>query len=228
MFKYRFAPAIPLGFDPIICEYDKDHLHDPDNHTLDNVYAECFSGKKWCPLCGREQAATATGNDPCAACSAVNGTVAWIQRECLAIHREYEHLLAYEQRRPGQLDNFTYPRRQWMKALILRQQCKAAFIRMADVLRLEFPIGPPSFFRNVYELEFRTRNWNHCAFVFETVYGSLVFDPTGPQFGPSWPVVCMLREYRTRVDSLISFQPLGTHERKWETAFPSLVHGTNS
>ena len=58
--------------------------------------------------------------------------------------------------------------------------------------------------------------YRHCAFLLELEDRDFVFDPTGPRFGPSWPVVSALEDYCQRMSCLDSCSPLGTLKRQRE------------
>lgn len=51
----------------------------------------------------------------------------------------------------------------------------------------------------VYKLRFATiplHNIMHCAFIVALPSGPYVFDPTGVQFGPDWPLISSYWTYR--------------------------------
>lgn len=68
----------------------------------------------------------------------------------------------------------------------------------------------------IMELRIHTKayyHYLHCAFAVRFLRdGWWVFDPTGVQFGPDWPLLSPLVEYldRSRSGTVYSWHPLGT------------------
>ncbi|KAF2439889.1 hypothetical protein P171DRAFT_447864 [Karstenula rhodostoma CBS 690.94] len=218
MADYGFASPLPsLRINPISCKYDKSHPYDNRVHNLDNTYAECFSERRWFRICGQEQDATATGDQPCASCQRVASSKNWIPSRLVEIQSAYAELLDSEQAIPSRFSAHTGGMRAWLEATVLRQQCKATFARMADVLRSVFPTCPGSPIQRIDELEFISRDWNHCVFLIFTEYGDFVFDPTGKQFGPSWPIVAKYEDYECRVQKVIWQEKAGTWKQRMES-----------
>jgi hypothetical protein len=74
---------------------------------------------------------------------------------------------------------------------------------------------------NVLEMKFNTPpyyGYRHCVYLIELESSArYIFDPTGIQFGPQWPLLCVYDEYEqyfmhpiTALRSM-RFRPLGTN-----------------
>ena len=71
-------------------------------------------------------------------------------------------------------------------------------------------------------MEFWTTPWYnyaHCAYIIKTKIGKFVFDPTGVQFGPGWPVFVLYQDYKHRMlqdeSAIISVEPLGSAKKEY-------------
>jgi hypothetical protein len=82
-------------------------------------------------------------------------------------------------------------------------------------------VGDGSPVKRISEIEFSTPRfygYRHCAFVLYTDHGTFVFDPTGAQFGPSWPVVTTFKKYGPRIRIWRSIEALGSRKQKFLAA----------
>lgn len=137
MSNYDFSPRIPIEYTEPDCKFDKHHRRD-NHHSLDNVYADCHSGKIWCPLCGAGQPAGTNVCEPCNECKAGSEPMLWLRGEVLRIRDAYVEQLTSEQPYLPDPKAHSYSQRKWIEALLLRQQCRCFLIRAADVLERTF------------------------------------------------------------------------------------------
>ena len=72
----------------------------------------------------------------------------------------------------------------------------------------ELKVSTPDYYNNIL----------HCSFNVRTASdGWIIFDPTGVQFGPQWPLICALPKYLQGTDNenhysgFFEESPLGTN-----------------
>ncbi|KAJ4991140.1 hypothetical protein SVAN01_03268 [Stagonosporopsis vannaccii] len=103
----------------------------------------------------------------------------------------------------------------WEKINLAWQQCEWSLIRLAPLLeqmlenRWSESLGGP--IREIRELKIMPSIYywfRHCSFLVNLVgHGWWVFDPTGVQFGPDWPLLSPYNEYRLRARERPGLEP---------------------
>ncbi|KAF1952948.1 hypothetical protein CC80DRAFT_169239 [Byssothecium circinans] len=193
-------------------------------HTVDDLESLVGEGTR-CRVCSRVWTTQSSApNNYCREHDEYNQSVeALMGRVCVALQDSFAELPQVCRLMTARRGDLTPHRRLsqderwlWDRVLGFRALCQTSQMVLHDVLGSLFSQDVFDI-SEIKEITFSPGQdlSNHSVFLLrrrnQVVF---IFDPTGVQFGPDWPVLCRFDEYRDRIKSEIKAFPLGDASRK--------------